>query len=208
MPDIEAMYHVSDQDFARLEWSIDPKNQQASNSPPPVLYTFKSSWSDFIDSLVSEWQFQNVVSAVLLSAVLTMLQIGSVEADILCRTMAIVSLICSLMSILYCCVFIARFGLMKKLHRAASWAEVCYYWFPVYFNAHDNHLGNEETANRNPMECLGILGHANYLACMVSLFYPYIHYCDLTILITGLSLRSSSVYFRLSGARLQCKWTL
>ncbi|KAG6833008.1 hypothetical protein H0H87_012594 [Tephrocybe sp. NHM501043] len=112
-------------------------------TPPlvsPALIRFKHSWEAFVDSLVREWKTLNVVSALLLSyaltilaylsdssvfrAILTMFQIPSAADDPVTRTVALLSLICALMSLSYGCMYIVRFGTMRSMFRAAKWAEV------------------------------------------------------------------------------------
>ncbi|KAJ7579200.1 hypothetical protein C8J56DRAFT_868211 [Mycena floridula] len=88
----------------------------------PALVRFKHSWEAFIDSLLREWKTLNVVSALLLSAILTMFQIPS-STDPLTRTIALLSLVCALMSLSYGCVYIVRFGTMRSMYRASRWAE-------------------------------------------------------------------------------------
>ncbi|RDB20239.1 hypothetical protein Hypma_012623 [Hypsizygus marmoreus] len=95
-------------------------------TPPlvsPALIRFKHSWEAFIDSLVREWKTLNVVSALLLSAILTMFQIPSAADDPVTRTAALLSLICALMSLSYGCMYIVRFGTMRSMYRASKWAE-------------------------------------------------------------------------------------
>lgn len=52
-----------------------------------------------------------------------MLQIDAAAADPITRTAALLSLICGLMSLLFGCMYIIRFGTMRKPYKAASWAE-------------------------------------------------------------------------------------
>ncbi|KAJ7175145.1 hypothetical protein C8R43DRAFT_943413 [Mycena crocata] len=89
----------------------------------PNLLNFRHSWEGFIDSLLREWKTQNVVSALMLSAILTMLQIDAAAADPIARTTALLSLICALMSLLFGSMYIIRFGTMRKMYKAASWAD-------------------------------------------------------------------------------------
>ncbi|GLB33212.1 hypothetical protein LshimejAT787_0100970 [Lyophyllum shimeji] len=89
----------------------------------PALIRFKLSWEAFVDSLLREWKTLNVVSALLLSAILTMFQIPSAADDPVTRTAALLSLICALMSLSYGCMYIVRFGTMRSMLRAAKWAE-------------------------------------------------------------------------------------
>ncbi|KZT23200.1 hypothetical protein NEOLEDRAFT_1180253 [Neolentinus lepideus HHB14362 ss-1] len=95
-------------------------------NPPavsPALARFKRSWEEFIGSLLKEWKTLNVVSALLLTAILTMFQIPDAAADPLIRTAALISLVCALMSLSYGCIFIIRFGTMGSMYRASRWAE-------------------------------------------------------------------------------------
>ncbi|KAK7036155.1 hypothetical protein R3P38DRAFT_2910819 [Favolaschia claudopus] len=89
----------------------------------PHILNFKHSWEVFIDTLINEWTTQNVVATLMLSAILTMLQIDAAAADPVARTTALISLICALMSVLFGSMYIIRFGTMRKMHKAATWAE-------------------------------------------------------------------------------------
>lgn len=108
----------------------------------PAMRRFKLSWEMFIDSLLREWKTLNVVSALLASlstslqfpnlntdhrnrAILTIFQIPDAAADPVTRSTAIVSLVCSLMSLTYGCMYIVRFAAMRSMLRASKWAEVC-----------------------------------------------------------------------------------
>ncbi|KAI0260899.1 hypothetical protein BC834DRAFT_831003 [Gloeopeniophorella convolvens] len=95
-------------------------------APPnvsPSLARFKRSWEGFVDSLVREWKTLNVVSALLLSAILTIFQIPDAADDPLTRTAALLSLVSALMSLCYGIVYIVRFGTMRSMYRASRWAE-------------------------------------------------------------------------------------
>jgi hypothetical protein len=104
-------------------------------SVSPALARFKLSWEDFIDSLITEWKALNVVSALLPTAVVTMLQTPEIAHDPATRTVALMSLICSLTSLCYGCVYLVRFGSMRSMHKATRWAEVRVFrfYFPVFF---------------------------------------------------------------------------
>ncbi|TFK37839.1 hypothetical protein BDQ12DRAFT_140223 [Crucibulum laeve] len=93
-----------------------------SLEPASNLY-LKYTWEAFIDSLMREWKTLNIVSILLVSAILTILQIQSAAADPITRYSALLSLVCALMSLLYGCMFIIRFGTMRKTYKAAEWAE-------------------------------------------------------------------------------------
>ncbi|KAJ7205051.1 hypothetical protein GGX14DRAFT_308511, partial [Mycena pura] len=90
---------------------------------PPNLLNFRHSWEGFIDALLREWKTQNVVSALMLSAILTMLQIDAAASDPIARTTALISLVCALMSLLFGSLYIIRFGTMRKMYKAAIWAD-------------------------------------------------------------------------------------
>ncbi|KDQ52028.1 hypothetical protein JAAARDRAFT_62179 [Jaapia argillacea MUCL 33604] len=89
----------------------------------PALVRFKNSWEEFIASLLREWKTLNIVSALLLSAILTMFQVPAAADDPVIRTPALISLVCALMSLSYGCMFIVRFGSMRSMYRASRWAE-------------------------------------------------------------------------------------
>ncbi|KAJ7215369.1 hypothetical protein GGX14DRAFT_326734, partial [Mycena pura] len=89
----------------------------------PRLVNFRQSWEGFVDSLLREWETQNVISALMLSAILTMLQIDAAASNPIARTTALISLVCALMSLLFGSMYIIRFGTMRKMHKAASWAD-------------------------------------------------------------------------------------
>ncbi|KNZ73610.1 hypothetical protein J132_10698 [Termitomyces sp. J132] len=89
---------------------------------PPVM-RLKTSWEQFIDSLTKEWKTLNLVSILLLSAILTTLQIDGALTDPYTRYLAFLALVCSLMSLLYGCIYIVRFSTMRRTHKAAEWAE-------------------------------------------------------------------------------------
>ncbi|KAF8166536.1 hypothetical protein K438DRAFT_1548502, partial [Mycena galopus ATCC 62051] len=88
---------------------------------PRSLLQLRTSWENFIDSLMREWKTFNIISVLLMSAILTMLQIESASHPIT-RVSALLSLICALMSLLYGCMYIIRFGTMRKMHKASSFA--------------------------------------------------------------------------------------
>ncbi|KAI0051467.1 hypothetical protein FA95DRAFT_1554561 [Auriscalpium vulgare] len=95
-------------------------------APPvvsPALARFKHSWEAFVDTLVREWKTMNVVSALLLSAILTIFQIPDAANDPLTRTAALLSLVCALMSLCYGIVYIIRFGTMRSMYRASRFAD-------------------------------------------------------------------------------------
>ncbi|KAH7335648.1 hypothetical protein B0J17DRAFT_667217 [Rhizoctonia solani] len=88
----------------------------------PSLHRFKQSWDDFMDSLQKEWKTLNVVSALLLSAILTMFQVEGSDQPVM-RTAALIALVCALWSLTFGCIYILRFSTMRSMHKASRWAE-------------------------------------------------------------------------------------
>ncbi|KAF8872949.1 hypothetical protein BD779DRAFT_1679471 [Infundibulicybe gibba] len=86
------------------------------------LATFKSSWESFASSLIKEWKTFNVVSVLLLSSVVAILQLQT-DPSSACQISALLSLLFGLMSLLYGCLYIIRFGTMKKMYSAARYVE-------------------------------------------------------------------------------------
>ena len=70
-----------------------------------------------------EWKTLNVVSALLLSAIVTVFQIDDAANNLTTRTTAFISLGAALFALLYGCTFILRFGTMKRMDRASNWAQ-------------------------------------------------------------------------------------
>ncbi|KIJ92684.1 hypothetical protein K443DRAFT_13420 [Laccaria amethystina LaAM-08-1] len=73
------------------------------------------SWQAFIDLLLKEWKTLNVVSAVLTSTILAILQIPKAADDLITRSTGLLLFICALMSLLYGYIYIVRFGIMRIL---------------------------------------------------------------------------------------------
>lgn len=55
---------------------------------------------------------------------MTLLQIEDAASDYVTRYIALLSLVCALVSLVYGCIYIVRFGTMRKPHKAAEWALV------------------------------------------------------------------------------------
>ncbi|KAG8995780.1 hypothetical protein FRB93_001062 [Tulasnella sp. JGI-2019a] len=89
---------------------------------PPGLARFKGEWEEFIDQLVKEWKTFNVVSALLLSAILTIFQVNDTVQPVT-RTAALASLVAGLFSLVYGGVYVVRFQSMKSMVKASRWAE-------------------------------------------------------------------------------------
>ncbi|KAJ7581660.1 hypothetical protein C8J56DRAFT_865920 [Mycena floridula] len=101
------------------------------------LGRFKKAWTDLIDALLRDWKILNIVSALVLPAILTILQIDAANTDPVARTVAVMSLLCALMSLLYGCLYTIRFATMRQLHKAAMWAsgaekqKTAIFWSPA-----------------------------------------------------------------------------
>ncbi|KAJ6616984.1 hypothetical protein B0H10DRAFT_2386940 [Mycena sp. CBHHK59/15] len=102
--------------FTSLSWS------STNATLPQSLINFRSTWERFIGSLLHEWKTLNIISVLLLSAIPTMHQIDT-AANLITRTSALFSLICALMSLLYGCIYIIRFGAMTRMHKASKFAK-------------------------------------------------------------------------------------
>ncbi|KAK7031663.1 hypothetical protein R3P38DRAFT_2522605 [Favolaschia claudopus] len=122
LPDIKRMARAKSDQWDVSESRMWPVMAYPDTMPlPRSLLHFRASWESFIDSLLREWKTFNLISVLLLSAILTLLQIDAASHPIT-RTSALFSLICALMSLLYGCMFIIRFGTMRKMHKASSFA--------------------------------------------------------------------------------------
>ena len=102
------------------------------------------------------------------SAILTTLQIDAAASEPVTRYSALMSLVCALMSLLYGCMYIIRFGTMRKTHKAAEWAAVR---TPVFFQIPEltrPNSGGTENQNNNFMECLGASRNAFDMVVLVN----------------------------------------
>ncbi|KAI6155961.1 hypothetical protein BKA82DRAFT_1006775 [Pisolithus tinctorius] len=97
------------------DWTTGNEGQQ--------LIRFKNSWESFIDSLLREWKTLNLVSALLLSATLSMFTNQAIACNPAIRSMALLSLTFALMSLSYGCIYIVRFTTMKSMYKATRWAQ-------------------------------------------------------------------------------------
>ncbi|TFK67811.1 hypothetical protein BDN72DRAFT_74695 [Pluteus cervinus] len=92
---------------------------RTSYSEPEV--SFSEAWRGFVKALMKEWKTLNLVSALLLSAIFSMFQLPSISADPLTQSVALLSLICALISLLCGCLYIVRFGSMRRRVEAQAW---------------------------------------------------------------------------------------
>lgn len=96
-----------------------------------------------------------------------MFQIPDAAADPLTRWAALFSLICSLMSLTYGCVYIVQFGTMRTMYKASKWAEV----IAIHPPARAAHLsafpGSAEDQDIHMVEYLGPSSYAGNMAYLV-----------------------------------------
>ena len=81
---------------------------------------------------------------------MTILQIESAAANPLTRFSALLSLVCAFMSLIYGCLYIIRFGTMRKTHKAAEWANVSEYSSHVHSatSSADSHDSTSQESER------------------------------------------------------------
>ncbi|KAJ3569453.1 hypothetical protein NP233_g5035 [Leucocoprinus birnbaumii] len=79
-----------DHDDVEINWTIDPALHRAYKR-------HKGSWEVFIDSLLRDWKTFNIISGLLLSGVLTVLQLEGASSDPVTRYFAFWSLISALL---------------------------------------------------------------------------------------------------------------
>jgi hypothetical protein len=109
---------------AREHWSrlLPAPEEWVPPNVSPAMARFKISWSEFIDSLIKEWKTLNIVSALLLSSILTLFQVPDAASDPAARTPALLSLICAVVSLSFGVLYIVRFGTMRSMYKATRWA--------------------------------------------------------------------------------------
>ena len=135
-----------------------------SASVPPAYKRLTSTWESFIDSVMREWKILNIISVLLLSyviafcmlllvsnlifvsicfrAIMSILQIQDAAEDPLTRYTALFSLVCSLISLLFGCMYIIRFGSMRKSYKAAEWALVSIFTFSFHMTGLSLHYSH------------------------------------------------------------------
>jgi hypothetical protein len=99
---------------------------------------------------------------VFFSTILTMFQIPQAADDPITRTFALLSLICTLMSLSYGCNYIVIFSMMRSMCHASQWVEVGYICSTGMTNADYIFLGSKGD-NLYLVEHLGFTCYACYL---------------------------------------------
>ncbi|KAJ7616495.1 hypothetical protein FB45DRAFT_841349 [Roridomyces roridus] len=89
----------------------------------PHLQNFRYQWEALVDLLVREWTVLSLIEGLMLSAILTVLQIDAASKDPIARTSALLSLISTLIGLAFGSLYAVRFGTMRKICRAAMWAD-------------------------------------------------------------------------------------
>jgi hypothetical protein len=108
-----------------------------------------------------------IYSLLLCSTILNIFQITEALDDPMPRTAALLSLICALMSLIYGCIYIVRFGMMRNMFHASRWAEVSIYYLVVTDMFSSSSSGGAENENLDLVERLGIIGDACHMDVMV-----------------------------------------
>jgi len=91
------------------------------DAPMPLHEDLKHAWDSFIDSLMQEWRMLNVISILVLSAIVAILQIQSAVDDPFTRFSGLLSLICVFISVAYGCVYSIRFDTIRETRKAVEW---------------------------------------------------------------------------------------
>jgi len=109
-----------------------------------------------------------------------MFQVPEAIDDPVTRTAALASLVCSLMSLSFGCVYIVRFGSMKSMYHASKWAEVRSISLIFSYCILSPAAGSTQNIYSHLMECLGYARHTSNMDGMVSLSQTKI--CDETLI--------------------------
>lgn len=104
---------------------------------------------------------------------MTIFQIKGATEDPVTRYTAFWSLICALLSLLYGCLFIIRFGSMRKASGAAKWAKVNQNQIPSPVATDLWFIASTKAANCHLVECVGHVSHASCVDVLVRL--PLVH---------------------------------
>ncbi|KAF9442353.1 hypothetical protein P691DRAFT_681656 [Macrolepiota fuliginosa MF-IS2] len=97
-------------------------HDEIDNILPPAYTRLKREWEGFVDNLIGEWKTLNVLSVLLLAAMMTIFQIQDAAQNPITRYLAFWSLFCALLSLLFSCLYIFRFGMMRKPYKAVELA--------------------------------------------------------------------------------------
>ncbi|KAF9044114.1 hypothetical protein BJ165DRAFT_1389965 [Panaeolus papilionaceus] len=105
--------------MAIFEHAINPissKTQTARKARKPLF----SLWVMLLDSLIKGWETMNIISALLLTAIFSVIQLDNSAAQPDIHFSALASMFCALLSLMFGCLCIIWLGTMKELHKAAN----------------------------------------------------------------------------------------
>lgn len=109
------------------------------------------------------------------------------------------------MALLFGCMYVVRFGSMKRTHQALSWAEVCFGFLINWPPLRVSRSGNKEDQYINMVECVGTSCDARYLVILVRLMLSTTRCSpsNITVMLplSGPSFCSPSAFSPLSGAQ-------
>ncbi|CAK5273559.1 unnamed protein product [Mycena citricolor] len=131
-------WNVQPPPYSMLLQQQQPYPEMATPTLPVALLIFKASWEEFIDSLMKEWKTLNIVSVLLLSCALFLLDPplsmtdgtqchldhGSNQRSVTSRYSNRRPVCVDLRAdeFIFGCMYIIRFGTMRKMHKASRLA--------------------------------------------------------------------------------------
>lgn len=136
VPEIRgAMLDITQQ---KLEGDNPDKTRPRRPSSKSDAKKFKKlleAWKEFVETVVKEWETFNIISALLLSAILSILQMDVAVIPII-RYPALISLFCAFISLTFGSIYVSKFSEMKRASVAAEFAlETKQSSCPILFNA-------------------------------------------------------------------------
>lgn len=107
----------------------------SSKSDAKKFKKLLEAWKEFVETVVKEWETFNIISALLLSAILSILQMDVAVIPII-RYPALISLFCAFISLTFGSIYVSKFSEMKRASVAAEFAlETKQPSCPILFNA-------------------------------------------------------------------------
>jgi hypothetical protein len=96
-------------------------NEECPKSP--IFEGFKTTWKDFVDSMVEEWKTLNFVSALLLPSILTMLSMDRIAKDPWTCYTAMFSMLFAFISLVFGFGYIVGFNAIRDAYKGLKWVE-------------------------------------------------------------------------------------
>ncbi|TFK72066.1 hypothetical protein BDN72DRAFT_378122 [Pluteus cervinus] len=90
---------------------------------PQGLVRFRKCWESLMESLSKEWETMNIVSVLLLGIDVGMIQISDIASQAPTRAASLLSLLCSLTSLLCGCIYAMRTPSMRRVTESTKWIE-------------------------------------------------------------------------------------